>query len=84
MPVGILTFLDHVRTAKGHDTSCPLRRFCSAGLQPRSPACHIAVRPSGASANTLRAAKADHASLKLQNEFYEKSHHPVDHRLQRG
>ena len=26
----------------------------------------------------LRAAKADDTSLKLQNEFYEKSHHPLD------
>jgi creatinine amidohydrolase len=28
----------------------------------------------------IRAAKADDASLKLQNEFYEKSHHPLDTR----
>jgi creatinine amidohydrolase len=26
----------------------------------------------------IRAVKADDASLKLQNEFYEKSHHPID------
>ena len=26
----------------------------------------------------IRAVKADEASLKLQNEFYEKSHHPLD------
>ena len=29
---------------------------------------------------SIRAAKADDASLKLQNEFYEKSHHPLDTR----
>ena len=28
----------------------------------------------------IRAVKADSASLKLQNEFYEKSHHPLDTR----
>jgi creatinine amidohydrolase len=27
---------------------------------------------------TIRTVKADNASLKLQNEFYEKSHHPLD------
>ncbi|HEY6128676.1 MAG TPA: creatininase family protein [Candidatus Acidoferrum sp.] len=27
---------------------------------------------------TIRAVKTDQASLKLQNEFYEKSHHPLD------
>jgi creatinine amidohydrolase len=26
----------------------------------------------------IRAVKADENSLKLQNEFYEKSHHPLD------
>ncbi|MDP9147301.1 MAG: creatininase family protein [Acidobacteriota bacterium] len=31
-------------------------------------------------ANATRAAKADNASLKLQNEFYEKSQHPLDTR----
>jgi creatinine amidohydrolase len=29
---------------------------------------------------TIRAVKADVASLKLQNEFYEKSQHPLDTR----
>jgi creatinine amidohydrolase len=28
--------------------------------------------------DAIRAVKADDASLKLQNEFYEKSHHPID------
>ena len=28
--------------------------------------------------NTIRAVKADDESLKLQNEFYEKSQHPLD------
>jgi creatinine amidohydrolase len=28
----------------------------------------------------IRAAKADDASLKIQNEFYEKSKHPLDTR----
>src|SRR5947207_1311344 len=28
--------------------------------------------------DAIRAVQADHASLKLQNEFYEKSHHPLD------
>ena len=28
--------------------------------------------------SAIRAVKADDASLKLQNEFYEKSHHPID------
>jgi creatinine amidohydrolase len=27
---------------------------------------------------TIRAVKADDASLKLQNEFYEKSKHPLE------
>ena len=29
-------------------------------------------------AKTIRAVKADDASLKLQNEFYEKSKHPLE------
>jgi creatinine amidohydrolase len=29
-------------------------------------------------AKTIRSVKADDASLKLQNEFYEKSKHPLD------
>jgi creatinine amidohydrolase len=29
-------------------------------------------------AKAIRAVKADEASLKLQNEFYEKSKHPLD------
>ncbi len=32
----------------------------------------------GALVNTIRAVKADDESLKLQNEFYEKSRHPLD------
>jgi creatinine amidohydrolase len=28
----------------------------------------------------IRAVKADHESLKLQNEFYEKTSHPLDTR----
>jgi len=29
---------------------------------------------------SIRAVKADSVSLRLQNEFYEKSHHPFDTR----
>jgi creatinine amidohydrolase len=32
----------------------------------------------GAVVRTIRAVKADDVSLKLQNEFYEKSKHPLD------
>jgi creatinine amidohydrolase len=34
----------------------------------------------GAIVESIRAAKADDTSLKLQNEFYEKSKHPLDTR----
>lgn len=34
----------------------------------------------GAIVESIRAAKADDASLKIQNEFYEKSRHPLDTR----
>jgi creatinine amidohydrolase len=34
----------------------------------------------GAIVETIRAVKADDESLKLQNEFYEKSRHPLDTR----
>ena len=40
------------------------------GLQPWSPLCRFAAR----------AAKADDTSLKLQNEFYGRSHCPLDTR----
>jgi creatinine amidohydrolase len=32
----------------------------------------------GAIVESIRSVKADGASLKLQNEFYEKSRHPLD------
>jgi creatinine amidohydrolase len=32
----------------------------------------------GAIVEAIRAAKADEQSLKIQNEFYEKSKHPLD------
>jgi creatinine amidohydrolase len=34
----------------------------------------------GAIVESIRAAKADDTSFKLQNEFYEKSKHPLDTR----
>lgn len=55
-------------------TSTPAKK------QPRQKECGAAGQQfwSQQIAEAIKAVKADETSLKLQNEFYEKTQHPID------
>ena len=73
--VHVFTIHGHPKTRKAYAWSSPIE-----GSDKRRFFAVLHLPPVTSPAEAVRAAKADDESLKLQNEFYEKSKHPLDTR----